>query len=372
MLRYPLICLCFLVMLSNCVFESEDEYFNKLAIPDPTNVRGISTVDLTNYNPGDTIDLFGTTSFEFSLKGNHGKIESGTVFLSGSGDSWNFITDDAISSFKIDMGELSNGISVLKLNLITKTGSGSLADVVGAEKFNITMKWVVRVDLSPPTQPMPTLGIVNGFLTLQWAAYTRPNFQSYVVKRELPSGASQTFEIKDTQTACWRDQNYVGGYISAIEYSVSIVSETGTSTSIPIMRTDPINIRFSFNNTDSTFTLKWKPTEFYGTFKNYRFTEGSAREITSLTNINDSTLTYKLSTILFGGDFYIGLKVQSNSEGIPEYPNWNICKLGTPLTFAPVGKIMFNPHLNSLIGVNADKKLLELNAQLEPVRGSQH
>lgn len=339
-------------------------------MPDPSTVGvSIRTVDLAKYNPGDTIDLFGTTSFAFSLSGNYGEIESATVYLSGAGDSWNYITNGQETSFTIGRSDLSNGTFVLKLDLITRTGSGSLADAVGAEKFNITQKWVVRIDLSPPQQIVPIIIIEDGFLTLHWPAYIKSNFQSYVVNRTLPNnGRTQTFEIKDKQTTHWRDENYVGAYRWPIEYSVSIVSETGTTTSVPIGRKDPLEADFSFNPSDSTFTFKWKPTKFYGTFKNYKFLHGNGQYITELANINDSIFTYKLTTVRFGGDAHISFIVQSKSEGIPEPWTSKMYQLGTPLPSKLIGNVMFNSYLNSAVAVTEDNKLLELDEQLRPVR----
>lgn len=372
MFRYPFIRLCLVVILptiflSRCAFDSNDEHFNTLAIPDPTTIGvSLNTIDLAKYNLGDTIDLYGTTSFSFSLIGNHGEIESATVFLSSSGNSWNHLSTGRTNSFRIDRSQLSNGTFVLRLDIIARTGSGSLADVVGAEKFNITQKWVVRVDVSPPQQPVPTLSVEHGFLTLQWPAYSKPNFQSYVVKRKLASGASQTFEIKDKQTNRWQDENYTGGHTVPIEYSLSIISEVGTATSVPIPRIDPIGVIFSFNTLDSTVTLQWKPTKFYGTFKDYKFRDGQNGP--ELTDINDTTLIYKLSTVRFGGVSNVSLTVRSKSPGLPEYSNNGTCKLGTPLPFTVAGKMMFNFYLNSVVAVDEDKKLLELDEQLKPVR----
>jgi hypothetical protein len=351
------------IFLSSCVFSSDEEYFKDVAEPDPAAVSAhINSVGLADYNPGDTIDVFGSTAFDFSLKGTHGAVESATVFLDGK-----HVSSTNGSIFTIGISQLKNGIFPLQLDMIMDSGTGSLADAVGSEKMKVTMKWIVRVDVSIPPQPVPTLDIIDGFLTLQWPAYSRPNFQSYIVKRILPSGASKSFEIENKQIVSWRDSSYVGGHTTPITYSLSIVTEPGTTTSIPISRIDPMDNSFSFNPLDSTFTLKWKPTKFYGTFNGYKVGLENAGHVTVLTDINDSTYTNKFSTIRFGGDSFVGIVVQSRSEDIPDFWKWNSCKLGTPLSFTPVGNIVFNSYLNSFVALDADKKLLKLNEQLEPV-----
>jgi hypothetical protein len=368
MYRCLFVCLTLLVMSSSCVFESDDEFFKELQKPDPGKVDvSIRTVDLASYNPGDTIELYGTTSFNFS--GKYGTIESAKVFLSDGGDSWNHISTGTTNSFTVDLDDLSSGIFILKLDLITKTGSGSLAESVGGEKFSISLKWVVRVDLSLPPKPALALDVVDGFLTVQWSPYTKPNFRSYKVIRRVWNGATKTVEITDRQTTRWRDEDYAGGYTSEVEYSVSIVSETGTATSTPIERKDPMDIQFSFNSLDSSFTFKWKPSKFYGTFKSYKFSHGSTgNDVAELTNINDSTYSAKLSTIRFGKSVSIGLGIRSKTELLPASFNWNSCRLGSPLSFTPVGDIVFNQHYNSYFAVDTDKRLLELNENLEPIR----
>lgn len=374
MFRHSLIRLCLVVifptsLLSSCVFDSNDEYLNPLPKPDPSTLDvSLKTVDLANYNPGDTIDLYGTTYFDFSLIGTDGKLEYVSVSLSNSENSWNQVATVLTNSFRIDKNKLRHGTFILKLDIIARTGTGSLADVLAAEKFNITKKWVVRIDLSPPQQPIPTLNIEDGFLTMHWSAYSKPNFQSYIIKRRLASGASQTFEINDKQITHWRDENYVGGYKLPVEYSLSIVSELATATSAPISRTDPLVVSFAFNNLDSTVTLQWEQTKFYGAFKEYLFSVSAGQNYLIFGNVTDTTLTYKLSSIRFGSAVIVSLTLRSKSPGIPEFGTNRTCELGTPLPFTVAGKVMFSPYLNSLVAIDNDKRLWELDEQLQTVR----
>jgi hypothetical protein len=364
--RFILLAIIVNILLVRCAFNSNDEYFNQLETPDSDNVAAsLSLIDLVNYNQGDTIDLFGTTSFNFSLSGNHGAIESGTIFL-GNGDSWTRLSNTNGNSFTINLKQLTNGIFVLRLELITKTGSGSLADAVGAEKFNLTLKWVVRVDLSLPPLPVPTFSVEDGYLTLRWLPYSKSNFQYYEVKRTLWNGSSVLYQINDKQTSTWRDEDYVGGYAAPLKYTVSIITEPGKSTSVPIARQDPMDVSFSFNVLDSIITVRWRPTKFFGTFKDYRFVPNNG-ETVDVTNFNDTTLTYKLSSVRFGGDSRVLFTTRSKSEVLPNYTILGTCKLGTPFNFKLAGRIKFNAYINSVIAVNEDKKLLRLDEQFEPV-----
>jgi hypothetical protein len=369
MLRYPFIALFVAAtlvnnLLSSCTFQSDEEFFNDIAIPDPSRVEVfINRVNLANYHEGDTIFVFGSTSFDYSLFGKHGQIEYvggylGTQILSG-------VTTNSCTIYKYG---LANGTYFLKLEFLMKTGSGSLADKVGQEEFAISKQWVVKVDVSPPPQPEAELNIENGFLTMRWSAYSKPNFQSYIVKRTTPNGLSKTFEIKDINTTNWVDTSYVGGYPQALTYSVSTVTEIATATSKTLSRIDPMPVDFAFNKLDSTLTLKWKPTQFYGTFKDYKFQYEDGNDIPALTNVNDSTMTCKLTAIRFGADYYLSFTLHSKSSDIQELATHSTCKLGTPLPFSAGDKIKFNTYLNKAIVVDVNQNLLELNDRLEPVR----
>lgn len=365
-LCFTIITLAVSLFLARCTFQSDEEFFNEIPVPDQSRVSVTADIrNLENYPQGDTIDIFGTTNFHFSLFGNHGQLESLEASLDGTRI---YGTSGGSQSFPIYNFQLTNGIFLLKVVLTMKSGSGSLADKVGAEKFVISQYWFLRVDVSPPPPPEAKLDIENGFLTLRWSAYSKPNFKSFVVKRMTPNGASQTFEIKDNKTNYWKDENYVGGYSRAVEYSVSTTNEIGTATSKIIKRIDPMDVNFSFNNLDSTVTLKWKPTKFYGAFKEYKFQYEDGEDIPALTNATDSTMSCKLTSIRFGGEYSLWFTVRSNSPGIQETATSGTCKLGTPFTFSPLGKVKFNFYLNTPIAVDANQRLLDLNEQLEPAR----
>jgi len=224
MIRCQFVRLCLLILpasifLSGCVFRSDEEYFNDLPKPDPAAVSGsISMVNLVDYNEGDTVSIFGSSVFNFSLSGQVGVIESAKVFLDGE-----LVSTTNTGLFIITLGDLKQGIFPLVLQVVAGSGTGSLAERVGSEKVTITLKWIARIDVSLPPQPVPNVDIVDGFLTLQWSAYSKPNFKSYLVKRKFPNASTQTFEIKDKNVTSWRDEMYVGGSTSATTYTVSIV-----------------------------------------------------------------------------------------------------------------------------------------------------
>jgi len=352
------------IFLVACVFHSDEEFVNPLTKPDPAAITGsINLIDLVNYDPGDTIELYGSTSFNIAISQQNARIESAMIYLDDR--QINYVPTNF---FTVGLTDLKTGVSVLRAEIVASSGTGSLADAVHAEKLKLSYEWIVKVDVTPPPKPAPIIDIVDGLLTLKWDKYSKPNFQSYSIKRRLPDGSSRNIEIKDKMIDSWKDSSYVGGTTGAVTYSLSLATEVATATSETLSRADPLVItHFSFDPSDSTFILKWKPTKFFGAFKEYQLGRESADHVIKSTNPADSVFADKLSTIRFGGNSFVGVSIRSNDEDFPEFWNWKTCNIGTPLPFTPVGKIAFNTHLNSFVALDADDNLVKLNDQLELV-----
>jgi hypothetical protein len=359
-----------LIFFVTCTFQSDEEFFNDIPEPDPAAVNiQIQSINLAEQTPGDTIRIFGSTNFMYAISGKHGSNESMKVFLDGD-----LIVDDTqyaanFGNFSVSKGNLKSGIADLKLELVMASGSGSLADSLGAEKFRITQQWVLKVDLSVPPIPVVTAAIENGMLTLHWPEYTKPNFQKYRIKR-LAANQTETIDIDEQSIHTWADMKYVGGYFYPFSYTVTVINEHGQATSVPVEQFHPGNVRFSFNILDSTVTVRWKPTEFYGTFQDYEFkpTTNLLGPSNFITSINDSIFTYKFNTIHFGGGANVMFRTRSKSPALPHDWRRAEVELGTPLPIPDGGNIQYSQYLNALVQLDAGNKLWELNNEFEPVR----
>ena len=174
MFRYPSLPLCLLILFaglllfSRCTYDPDEEFFNELEMPDSSALNiAMDTVLLARYEPGETIHVFGSTTFIFQINGKHGTIEALDVTLEQDGESL-IISNSLNQSFTIDKDLFDNGPAILKVKTVVKSGSGSLADKLGQEKFTITQQWVLHVDVTPPPQPALSQDIEDGFLTLRW------------------------------------------------------------------------------------------------------------------------------------------------------------------------------------------------------------
>jgi hypothetical protein len=364
------------LFFTQCTFDSDEKFFNDLPLPDPAAVGVmLSTVNLSEYEPGETVDIFGTTSFSVLTNGQHGEIESFDVFLADEEISmYGSVNAYAYSDrghFTLPLNLLTNGTFSLRLEFTMRTASGSLADQLATERFKVIQQWSIRVDLSPPTQPTASIAMEDGFLTLRWSPYSKPNFQSYRITRRWGTGTqTSTVNITDSLITHWKDESYVGGYSSPVRYTVSVVSETGMATSLTMEQYNPSNARYSFNAMDSTVTVRWTPTSFYGTFQDYRFSGGLSAfsERISITNITDSIFTYKLRTVRFGGVTKVAFEIRSRLPEITTGGPVGECELGTAFPVSGIVPITFNAYLQTYVTVDANKKLLELNDDFENVR----
>lgn len=354
--------------LSGCTFHSDEEFHKQIPFPDASGLKvRIDTVSLFMEDPQDTISIFGTTRFYVAVDGKHGAIERVQAFISDDdGISWKSVFEGGGQYVLLEKSDLHNGIFRVKVDVTMKTGSGSLMDKAGGEYFQASAEWILLIDFSPPPKPDVVLSVENGFLTVRWSGYKRTHFESYTIKRVTPYSIDK-FEIKDKAVTKWRDENYVGGQDYEVQYTVSTTSGNGTAVSNTVRRTDPLVATSSFNIEDSTLTLRWNPTKFHGTFKEYELYITNTEKI-SLPLVTDTTVFCKIPSVRFGAGSNAVLTVRSKSPINNESGRLIPYKLGTPLSFTPGSQIMFNAYLNALVALDANGKLLHLDGNLQPVR----
>jgi hypothetical protein len=123
--------------------------------------------------------------------------------------------DSDNGSFYFYLPNWPAGSYKLAIEVYTTTGTGSLADIMGAEEYLFSRSWTLIIDKSYVGQ---TAGVVtDGYLTLKWTQTLDPDFKEYVITRYQLW--NEEVEIKRLTNLEWTDSSYVG---EGAHYSIKV------------------------------------------------------------------------------------------------------------------------------------------------------
>ncbi|HPF51818.1 MAG TPA: hypothetical protein PK335_09600 [Draconibacterium sp.] len=160
------------------------------------------------------------------------------------------------------------GIHSLSMQLFTRSGTGSIADYVGAEGFLMQKDWVlVVVDDDEIAPNIIDTSFENGLLKLRWKEYKGLNFESYRVYKfvqptALPNQLVAT--ITDQHQTSVTDPNYHG------ENSIYFVRVNERYTGNSIQIEGPLPAVSAGNNTQGEIVLHWEKPPYVTALKGYR------------------------------------------------------------------------------------------------------
>ncbi len=330
-----------LLLTCSCTYEPEIDFFKEIELSEPK-----ASISLNGFSNSDTIQLFSGAEFNFTVGVERGNIQIVQVLFN---DTKLMETGSTSGNFTLGYPHVKTGTFELKIQLITTSGSGSFADQVGVELFQVWRKWVVKIDVDIPPKPVIKFSTENGFLKINWPKYTKKNFHSYLFwSRKYPTG--KTFIITDPDQTSVIDSSYVGGY--EVEYSVLVRTTTSLTNGDMKVRNDPQEFKLTYRASDSTAIMQWRKP-FTSAFKDFQITEnGTIRA--NLTAMNDTTYSMKLD-VYFGKDQEISFQVN------PKYP------LYAPFTASVIIKnpinakklhgnpaLYYNSTINSVVGYKWD------------------
>jgi hypothetical protein len=278
-----------------CTYAPEEEYFRDVPQTDP-----VVSLSLNSYDNADTIYLWSYTNFSYRLDAGKGKLERVEML----------IDDAVIRTATTPQGEFimdyynwfQTGTYELKLQFVASSGTGSLAEKVGAEKIQVWRKWVLVIDADRPQIPHVTFSEENGFLRINWPKYTKPNFVRYSIIKSDGYGNETGRQILNRDENFWIDSAYVGGYSRYLQYRVWVESKIGSTASDYAYKYDPVSFTAGpLNQLDSTVTVTWSRTKYPGALAAYTVRESGA-ELYRTTEANDTSVTVKLKSIVFGAE----------------------------------------------------------------------
>ena len=187
-IKIVIIAINFLVLIfvvSRCEFKPDDLPLTEVNPPQETG----PPIAMTLNNLIDTIKIGWKTDFSYSILGTPNKIYSVVLTFEGK-LLHNYIGEYGQTTiFSFDPADYNNGKYYLKIVILTSSGTGSIADKVGAEGYVYEHNWPVIIDKTLPERS-PDLQIkatkIPEGINLSWRSFNHPNFISYQIFRHYP------------------------------------------------------------------------------------------------------------------------------------------------------------------------------------------
>jgi hypothetical protein len=211
--RFQLLLIIIIIhLLSGCEFRPDDVPDSKATPP----VVGGNPIFVSLNDTDGPLALGWKMDFQYKITGTKNKIIS--VFVNfESQEIHHYISDNNQAfTFSLDPATYSDGDYYLNIVIITSTGSGSIADKVGAEGFGYELDWPVHIDKTMPTRSTCKIREVNSSRgnELSWQSFNHANFKSYIIYRQYPifqSSAVPIATIYDPLVTGFTDSTFCEG-----------------------------------------------------------------------------------------------------------------------------------------------------------------
>ncbi len=320
--------LCILALyFASCEYEPEAINFKEV---DPT---GIQTIQIALNDIEDTLIVGTWTEVSFDLEFPKPVNFTLKVLL---GTTTVYSGAQLSGAFTISPFEFANGIYPLIFEVVSSTGTLSLADRLDVEKvlFEYQGK-IVHIETSP-AQKLDIISITpqSDGLRITWPRYPKVNFTKYILHKvvsPIERGYSEydQIEITDIRQTNFVDADFLGGNA---EYKLQVVTFTDMAFSDPSsILIAPPAINYVHTNDLSSVEVAWPKSSFTSAFGSYHlledYTFGSHDYFTSA-NITDTLITLT--------DFPFGAAVRGELRTQPKVYEIDYATSGTYSTFADI------------------------------------
>jgi hypothetical protein len=288
----PFLVVVFLFLVSSCEYQSDKEFVNDL--PEPS---AYIEVDLQLLPQKDTIDLYLPIILRYNFSSEGKKLISGHFKMGGK--EWEVKSLTGYITLVND--DYWPGLYNLSLTLILSSGSGSIADQLGAEGYLVEKEWVVNVNrFQISKNPLRHSKNSDGYLTISWDPFDYYNFHSYEIIRSDMTGIERSITITNPLQSTYIDSCFFGistyySVLTRVMHDGSMI--TGGSNRLVVASEAP-GIEFELLGQDSV-RVKWNKTG-YPTRYTLRVNNIHPRE----TYLEASTDTSIVITNLKFGNFY--------------------------------------------------------------------
>lgn len=291
-----------------CEFEPEGTYVEE--VPEPEGE--IPSAEL-NFNDS-VLYMDEATLFEYSLSFMKQEVYEVDFYID---DNKIAIIEDSTGSVLVDP---LPGMHMFEMVVYTSTGSGSIADRVGAEVFTYRQSWTIYSEKDDIGHiQITTIGKADGGLRIEWDRYPGYFFESYGLYKNTIEGVVQLFETSDVDITSFSDPYFVGG---SAEYYVLFHKTNGKeyTSDIRSYTFHPDTIELASDWEQQNLTVTWPRCAFEANFGSYSLSQslndGPYEVIYTTTALEDTTITMTVGeNQLFQFELTYYSKMPDNATG---------------------------------------------------------
>jgi hypothetical protein len=293
--------------LQSCEYDPTGIYERQATkdIPPPD----IQILDLNLDN--DTVFLYPGIPVNFKFNSTNQEIKRVKFIIDDTIEKYTAYSSSGV--FDLAYGEFIEGMHKLKLEIITASGTGSIAEHIGVEGYLFSKTWELQVINNYMSQVKASVS--NGLLKLVWPEYRSSDLKNYIVYRaDLLYNA---VELKKPKTSEFIDSSYVG---EGGRYTINVYTQKGKLLSWGHVDI-PIELpRLSLITTESNeYVLAMGKSRYYNAVDTFQISQSlnygaTFSKIKSTQNPNDTILN--LVTSFFGDDVNFRLKLVPKNKNI--------------------------------------------------------
>ena len=299
------------LLITGCFYFPDGEHFvdldSKKTLPDIEMELNFET---------DTVFIARNDWVRFRFTGNTQNVNWAMFQIGDKGTS---VYPDKEGAFQFDwfFGELTDGTYTLSMFVQTRSGTGSIADLTGAEGFMLQYRWTLvitdRFSLAPD---VTGFRFENGALVVEWETFTGVDFQKYELWKEVlhtPNAPYLVATISNQHQTFWSDYTYHGENSRYFVKANDFYSH-GHSKDVE----GPLPEVTAANNTKGEIVLRWKIPPYYSALKGFRISSPNPETGELTTHVETSsamTDSCAIPNSFFGYEyeFYLTPRASSNN-----------------------------------------------------------
>lgn len=342
-----------LILLTGACYEPDGEFVAK---PQPADY---SKVKLSLDALEDTLYISAFTQFSYSIQ-DFEPLGYSDVFV-WIGEELIYEGSSFAGVINIDPLAIGTGVHKLRLELLTSSGSGSLADKMLLEYTTLYKEVVLIIDADPPAPRILSVKAEAGTLMLHWNAFTEWSFANYMIIKYTSWNGVDYFiakiaEINDPQITEWSDEGFVGGYAG---YEIQV--NTGCQKAVSQMVKYNYLPQTAFKIENRKAVLSWERPMFYANTKRVELWDYNA-------NLHQVTVTdtvYRMVTDAMLGVTGSDVEVRFVSESDEQFYSFRVpYYVGERFEYPKVCPRLYNAAYSQYYGQNTG--LVRLTNGFEP------